>query len=117
VPCIPTQITQVLLNLAANAMDAMEQTPRPDRVLAFKTQQRGGYVQVSVLDRGHGIKAEDNEKLFKSFFTTRSGGTGLGLAIVSSILQDHGGRVWAENLETGGAAFHFTLPVNGMREG
>jgi signal transduction histidine kinase len=109
VQCIPNQITQVLLNLTANAMDAMELTPRADRTLTLRTERRGDAVLVSVLDRGHGIKPEDSEKLFKSFFTTRSGGMGLGLAIVSSILQAHGGQVWAENLAIGGAAFHFTL--------
>jgi len=111
VQCIPTQIMQVILNLTTNAMDAMELTPRADRALTLRTERRENAVFVSVLDRGHGIKPEDSEKLFKSFFTTRSGGMGLGLAIVSSILQAHNGRVWAENLAIGGAAFHFTLPV------
>lgn len=109
VRCIPAEIMQVLLNLAANGMDAMEQTPRADRMLTLRTQTRDGAVQVSVLDRGHGIKPEDGEKLFRSFFTTRAEGMGLGLAIVSTILQAHGGQVWAENLAIGGAAFHFTL--------
>ena len=109
VQCIPNQIMQVLLNLTANAMDAMELTPRADRVLTLRTERRGDAASVSVLDRGHGIKSEDSEKLFRSFFTTRSGGMGLGLAIVSSSLQAHIGRVWAENLASGGSAFHFTL--------
>jgi PAS domain S-box-containing protein len=110
--CSPNQIMQVLLNLTSNAMDAMETTPRADRVLTLRTGRHEDAVLVSVLDRGHGIKAEESEKLFTSFFTTRSGGMGLGLAIVSSILQAHNGRVWAENLAIGGAAFHFTLPTH-----
>jgi PAS domain S-box-containing protein len=113
VRCIPTQIMQVILNLAANAIDAMELTLRADRVLTLRTERREKDVLVSVLDRGHGIRPEDGEKLFKSFFTTRPGGMGLGLAIVSSILQAHNGRAWAENLAIGGAAFHFTLPAPG----
>jgi PAS domain S-box-containing protein len=111
VQCVPTQITQVLLNLTSNAMDAMELTPRAERLLTLRTERREDAVLVSVLDRGHGIKPEESEKLFTSFFTTRPGGMGLGLGIVSSILQAHNGRVWAENLAIGGAAFHFTLPT------
>jgi PAS domain S-box-containing protein len=109
---VPTEILQVFLNLMSNAMDAMTDTPHAGRCITLKTERQGDFVQLSVLDCGHGIKSEDMPALFDSFFTTRAGGMGLGLAIVRSIVQTHRGRVWAENLASGGAAFHFTLPVS-----
>jgi PAS domain S-box-containing protein len=108
----PTEFLQVLLNLVSNAMDAMQNTPSLQRCLTLRTAAREDCVQISVLDCGHGIKPEDMALLFDSFFTTRPGGTGLGLAIVRSIVQAHRGRVWAENRASGGAAFHFALPVS-----
>jgi len=117
-PCaigVPTEILQVFLNLVSNAMDAMADMPSAGRCITLRTEQQGDFVQVSVLDRGHGIKPEDMTSLFDSFFTTRASGMGLGLAIVRSIVQAHRGRVWAENLASGGAAFHFTLPVSRAR--
>jgi signal transduction histidine kinase len=107
----PTEITQVLLNLVSNAMDAMADTPGPERCVTLRTERHGESVQVSVLDRGHGIKSEDMALLFESFFTTRAEGMGLGLSIVRSIVQAHHGHVWAENLASGGAAIHFILPA------
>jgi len=107
----PTEITQVLLNLVFNAMDAMEDTPAADRCVTLRTERRAEGVEVSVLDQGHGIKPEDMPKLFEAFFTTRPKGMGLGLSIVASIVQVHHSRVWAENLPGGGAAFRFTLPA------
>jgi PAS domain S-box-containing protein len=108
---VPSEILQVLLNLMSNAMDAMTDTPGVRRSITLKTERQGNSVQISVLDRGHGIRSEDMALLFDSFFTTRASGMGLGLSIVRSIVQSHRGRVWAENLASGGAAFHFTLPV------
>jgi PAS domain S-box-containing protein len=107
-----TEILQVLLNLVSNAMDAMEDTPSMDRGVTLRTQRHGDDVQVSVLDCGHGIKPTDMGSLFDTFFTTRSNGMGLGLSIVQSIMRSHRGRVWAENIASGGAAFHITLPIS-----
>lgn len=111
----PTEIIQVLLNLVSNAMDAMADTPAPARCITLRTERHGESVQVSVLDRGHGIKPEDMALLFESFFTTRAEGMGLGLAIVRSIVQAHHGHVRAENLASGGAAIHFILPAGQSR--
>ena len=111
----PTEITQVLLNLVSNAMDAMADTPGPERCVTLRTERHGESVQVSVLDRGHGIKSEDMALLFEFFFTTRAEGMGLGLSIVRSIVQAHHGHVWAENLAAGGAAIHFILPAGQSR--
>jgi signal transduction histidine kinase len=107
-----TEIMQVLLNLVTNAMDAMEDTPSAERCVMVRTLWHGDSVQVSVLDRGHGIRSEDMASLFDSFFTTRSSGMGLGLSIVRSIVKAHRGRIWAENLDSGGASFHCVLPVS-----
>ncbi|HET7083485.1 MAG TPA: ATP-binding protein [Rhizomicrobium sp.] len=109
---VRTEIMQVLLNLVTNAMDAMEKTPASGRYVMLKTLWVGNAIQVSVLDRGHGIKPENMASLFDSFFTTRASGMGLGLSIVRSIVEAHRGRIWAENLESGGAGFHFTLPAS-----
>jgi signal transduction histidine kinase len=111
----PAEIMQVLLNLVSNAMDAMADTPGAARCVTLRTERHGESVQVSVLDRGHGIKSEDMSLLFESFFTTRSEGMGLGLSIVRSIVQAHHGHVWAENLAAGGAAVHFILPAGQSR--
>jgi len=107
----PTQITQVLLNLVTNGMDAMEDLPRAQRVLTLRTERHDDAVEISVMDCGRGIAPEDQSNLFKSFFTTRESGMGLGLSIVWTIILAHHGRVWAENIPTGGAAFRFTLPI------
>lgn len=108
----PTAILQVMINLVSNAMDAMEDTPSVKRCVTLRTAAHENSVQISVLDCGHGIRPQDMTQLFDSFFTTRRGGMGLGLSIVRSIVQAHRGRVWAENLASGGAAFHFTLPFS-----
>jgi two-component system sensor kinase FixL len=93
-------------------MHAVKDTPGSHKQLEVRTEQRDGdFVQVSVLDNGTGISEENRTKLFESFFTTKNGGMGLGLSIAKSIVRAHGGSIWAENRDTGGAAFKFTVPV------
>ena len=70
-----------------------------------------GKVLVSVRDSGVGVSAENLDKIFDAFFTTKARGTGLGLAITRTVVQSHGGQIWAEANSGGGAAFHFTLPI------
>lgn len=103
------QLQQVLLNLLTNACDAMEDQPRRD--MAVETAVRDGSVEVSVADRGRGIAAEDLERIFEPFVTTKAQGMGLGLSICRTIIQAHDGELWAENREEGGAIFHFRLPA------
>jgi signal transduction histidine kinase len=106
------QLMQVLLNLIANACDAMSGKPLPDRRLAITTGQDGGNaVEVSVSDRGIGIPPERLELVFEPFFSTKPQGVGMGLRICRSIITAHGGRLWAENNASAGATFHFKLPV------
>lgn len=112
VPADPVHLQQVLLNLLINAMDAMEETPVAARWLEVRTERPDDeYVQVAVVDNGSGIKPAQAAKLFDSFFTTKAGGMGLGLSVARSIINMHGGAIWAENSKVGGAAFMFTVPV------
>jgi PAS domain S-box-containing protein len=106
------QLQQVLINLAVNGMDAMTNTPEATRCLTIQTKVDGdGYVEAVVIDRGGGIAPDKLAHLFEPFVTTKAEGMGLGLAISRSIIESHRGRIWAENIPDGGAAFHFTVPA------
>ena len=105
---------QVVLNLVMNAMDSMRDTPPEMRSVSIATRSTGeGHIEVAVRDRGHGIAPEHHDRLFESFFTTRKEGMGLGLSIARSLVNAHGGRIWAENNPEGGATLRFTIPVEG----
>ena len=107
-------LQQVLLNLILNGMEAMSESSESNRRLTMRTAYDGkGNVEVAVEDSGPGIPSDRLPRLFDSFFTTKTHGMGLGLSIVRSIVEAHGGRIWAENNSSGGACFRFTLPVNG----
>jgi C4-dicarboxylate-specific signal transduction histidine kinase len=109
----PTQIQQVLINLVGNAFDAMCDTPVSQRKVEISTgQDRDGIARVCVRDHGPGIRKEARERLFEQFFTTKEEGLGMGLAIVRSIIEAHGGKIKAENVDAGGALFYFTLPTS-----
>ena len=99
-------LRQVLLNLILNALDV---SPRGGQVQLQGRAVEDG-VELVVADEGPGIPPEVRDRLFEPFFTTKPNGTGLGLAIVHSLVDQHGGRVWADRGETGGAAFHIRLP-------
>ena len=102
------QIQQVLMNLMLNAIDAMRDTGGALTVTA--RPHADGQVLVSVSDTGAGLPPGDAERLFDAFHTTKAQGTGMGLTITRSIVQAHGGRVWATRNTAAGASFHFTLP-------
>jgi signal transduction histidine kinase len=106
----PIQLQQVLLNLALNAMDAMRETPPSTRVMSVSTHAADGGIELLVADRGHGLSAEAQSQLFESFFTTKPHGVGLGLSIVRSVVNAHGGRVWARARPGGGSIFTVWLP-------
>src|SRR5215831_16587803 len=108
----PTQIQQVLINLVLNAFDAMRDAPPSRRVVDIATNSNGdGTIGVAVRDYGSGISEATRERLFEQFFTTKDDGLGMGLAIVRSIVEAHGGTIWAENAQGGGARFCLRLPV------
>ena len=111
------QLQQVLLNLILNAMDAMNGCEAGRRCVAVRVRPREEEVEVAVSDSGHGILTDNVKRLFEPFFTTKTSGMGLGLAISRTIIEVHGGRLWAENNPEGGATFRFTLPVAGSVEG
>jgi PAS domain S-box-containing protein len=104
-------LQQVLLNLLLNGMEAMVDTPASRRRLALRTARDATGVEVAVTDSGHGLDPGTLPRLFESFFTTKRDGMGMGLSIARSIVEVHGGRIWAENRPEGGATFRFTLPA------
>ena len=107
------QIQQVLLNLIRNAIEAMSGGPR--RFLAVAARPSANeMVEVSVADSGPGLATEVREKLFQPFVTTKENGMGVGLSICRSIVEGHGGRIWAENNPGGGTVFRLTLPRTRM---
>jgi C4-dicarboxylate-specific signal transduction histidine kinase len=104
----PIQLQQVVIN----AFDAMHDTPVPHRKVVIATEWNAdGAIRTSVRDYGVGIPEEARKRVFEHFFTTKPNGLGMGLAIVRSIVESHGGTIAAENVDGGGARFHFTLPV------
>jgi signal transduction histidine kinase len=104
------QLQQVLLNLVVNGMEAM--APRAGRRrITVQTARKAEAVHVAVRDEGSGIPPDKLEEIFETFYTTKSKGMGMGLAISRSIVEAHGGRLWAENNPDRGATFWFTLPV------
>jgi two-component system sensor kinase FixL len=104
------QIQQVVLNLIRNAMDAMEECSRRELRIGSRALE-GGMAEVSVADTGPGISAEVAGQLFQPFVTTKADGMGIGLSISRTIVESHGGRLWAEPAPTGGTIFRFTLKM------
>jgi PAS domain S-box-containing protein len=107
------QLQQVIINLVMNGIEAMQSvTDQPRELVIGSRQDEARQVLVSVTDCGVGISAENADRLFNPFFTTKSGGMGMGLSICRSIVEAHGGRLWATANVPHGATFHFTLPVD-----
>ena len=118
-PALPTilgdrvQLQQVIINLVMNGIEAMQSVAdRPRELLIRSRQEEKQLVLVSVTDCGVGISAENADRLFNAFFTTKSGGMGMGLSVCRSIMEAHGGRLWATANIPHGTTFQFTLPVN-----
>ena len=107
------QIQQVLINLVLNAMDAANGLPEARRVVAVSVERDADRLALVVRDRGHGIAPEQLPKLFDSFFSTKPQGMGLGLSITRTIVQAHGGRIWAESGPGAGAVFRVEWPAAG----
>ena len=106
------QLQQVMLNLILNAIEAMAGVDAEVRSMVISTESSPPQgVLVTVGDSGPGIAPEHRERVFESFYTTKSGGLGIGLSICRSIVDAHGGRLWADAHQPRGAAFRFTLPA------
>ena len=107
------QLHQIMLNLTINALDAMKGTPASERRLEIATMRINAHsVQVAVEDTGTGIAPDQIDKVFEPFFTNKPQGLGIGLTICRSIINMHGGRIWATNNPGGGVTFRFDLPIN-----
>jgi PAS domain S-box-containing protein len=106
------QLQQVIINLMMNGIEAMQPVANRPRELVIRSGQDGTQVWVSVTDRGVGVSAENADRLFNAFFTTKSGGMGMGLSICRSIVEAHGGRLSVCGNEGPGATFQFVLPLH-----
>jgi C4-dicarboxylate-specific signal transduction histidine kinase len=107
------QLQQVIINLVMNGMEAMQSiTDRPRELVIRSSRDETGQVLASVTDCGVGISAENAQRLFDAFFTTKSSGLGMGLSICRSIVEAHGGRLSATPNEGAGATFKFVLPFH-----
>jgi two-component system sensor kinase FixL len=110
-------LQQVLLNLILNGMDAMASQPRARRRISMHSRLGAdSQVELAVMDSGPGIEPDKLPRLFEPFYTTKPKGMGMGLSIARTIVEAHGGRLWAENNESGGAAFRIMLPASGKGE-
>ena len=106
------QLQQVILNLLLNAFQAMKDCPVNERQVTIRTELGDNHMAIiAVHDRGVGLGGDQLEKIFQPFYTTKDNGLGMGLAISRSIIEAHGGRLWAQNNPDQGATFHFTVPI------
>lgn len=105
------QIQQVLVNLLRNALESMETIERRELTLSGENTPDNNSVQISISDTGCGISSDIAVHLFQPFYTTKQQGLGVGLSISRSIIEDHGGKIWAENNPEGGTTFKIVLPL------
>jgi signal transduction histidine kinase len=106
------QLQQVILNLIINALEAMSGVSEGPRELLIGTAKDGSGVLVAVQDSGPGLNPGSFDRLFDAFYTTKPGGMGMGLSICRSIVEGHGGRIWASRTAGPGATVQFALPIN-----
>jgi PAS domain S-box-containing protein len=104
------QLQQVFMNLMLNGIDAMKETSSESE-LAIRSETNDGQLLISVSDTGVGLPSGQEDRIFRAFFTTKDNGTGMGLPISRSIIESHGGRLWATDASGRGAIFRFTLPA------
>ena len=105
------QLQQVLMNLIMNSIEAMKDVEGPRELVIQSQRAETEQLLVSVSDTGVGLPPQEVSQIFNAFFTTKPGGTGMGLSISRSIVESHGGRVWAADNSPHGASFHLTLPT------
>jgi signal transduction histidine kinase len=105
------QLQQLILNLIINAVEAMSSVPEGSRELVISTAKDVNGVLVAVRDSGPGLTPESIDRLFDAFYSTKADGMGMGLSICHSIVEAHGGRIWASRDFGQGATFQFTMPL------
>ena len=105
------QLQQVALYLIVIAADAMSENPPEHRKIILRTQVKDDRIRVTIRDFGPGIDQGELDRIFQPFFTTKGTGLGMGLAVSQTIVEAHGGDIWAENNPDGGATFFIELPV------
>ena len=107
------QLQQVILNLVINGIEAMQSVTDRPREIVIRSEKDGAQrVRVTVADCGVGFSADSADRLFNTLYTTKPGGMGMGLSICRSIIELHGGRIWAEPNRPHGAVLRFTLPLH-----
>jgi len=106
------QLQQVILNLIRNGSDAMSTVDDRPRELWLRTEREGDRVRLSVKDAGIGLEPQSLERLFQTFYTTKDDGMGIGLSVSRSIIENHGGRLWATPNDGPGVTFSFSIPVS-----
>jgi signal transduction histidine kinase len=105
------QLQQVLMNLMINSIDAMKGVDGTRELIIRSQQAADGQLMISVSDTGLGLPPQQADQIFNAFFTTKPHGTGMGLRISRSIVESHGGRLWAGDNSPRGATFHIILPT------
>lgn len=105
------QLQQVIVNLVLNAIDALESLPAEERRIQIALNAQSDFLELSIADNGPGVSPPVAERIFDAFFSTKPEGLGLGLPISRGIIENHGGRLWAERLSDGGTCLRFTIPV------
>ncbi len=105
------QLQQVALNLVLNAFESMQECPGVERGVLIRTWRQDSGILAAVTDSGRGLPAGETDKIFNAFYTTKPRGLGMGLSICRSIINNHQGRLWAENNPDRGATFYFSLPA------
>src|SRR5260370_12302918 len=105
------QLQQVVMNLIINSIDAMKDVEGTRELTINSRRAEGEQVMVSVTDTGVGLPSQQADQIFDAFFSTKAHGTGMGLRISRSIVESHGGRLWATDNSTRGASFNRTLPT------
>jgi signal transduction histidine kinase len=110
------QLQQVLMNLMLNGIEAMPDTKSGGQLTIRSLRGEDGQLLISVSDTGVGLHPEQADQIFNAFFSTKAQGTGMGLSISRSIIESHGGRLWATSNSGRGATFNFTLPAAEAQE-
>jgi signal transduction histidine kinase len=105
------QLQQVILNLVANGIDAMKDTPTDNRTISIRTSRVEQFAELSVSDRGPGVPEDKLKEVFDPFYSSKAQGMGMGLSIARTIIEAHNGQIRAENQDHGGASFRIRLPL------